>query len=176
MPRFDLGTILQDAVSSGYGDLVTRPTGRAVRSSVEAKLPNAEDGNVIVIDFSAVRCLDISCADEVVGKLLLQYGKGEHFVLSGVTEAHCESIEMVLERHGMTVVAQSRDGSLQVLGQLDEPVRRAFVAVQQSEASVASEVADRLELSTEAAQPLLDELLTRRLVTREADQFKALSA
>ena len=176
MPTFDLGTILQDAVRSGYGDLVTRPTGRAVRSSVEEMLPEQEDGNTVVIDFSAVRCLDISCADEVVGKLLLQYGQGQYFVLSGVTEAHCESIDLVLERHRMTVVAQSRNGSLQVLGPLDEPVRRAFVAVQQSDASAASDVANRLALTTEAAQPLLDELLTRRLVTREADQFKALSA
>ncbi len=176
MPRFDLGIILQDAVSYGYGDLVTRPTGRAVRSSVEEMLPEHEDGHTVVIDFSAVRCLDISCADEVVGKLLLQYGQGKYFVLSGVSEAHCESIDLVLERHGMTVVAQSRDGSLQVLGPLDEPVRRAFVAIQQSDASAVSEVADRLALTTEAAQPLLDELLTRRLVTREADQFKALSA
>jgi len=155
---------------------VTRPTGRAVRSSVEEMLPQAEDGNTVVIDFSAVRCLDISCADEVVGKLLLQYGQGQYFVLSGVTEAHCESIEMVLERHGMSVVAQSRDGSLQVLGPLDEPVRRAFGAVQESDVAAASDVADRLALTTEAAQPLLDELLTRRLVTLEADQFKALSA
>jgi len=139
-------------------------------------LPQQQDGNTVVIDFSQVRCLDISCADEVVGKLLLQYGQGRHFVLSGVTEAHCESISQVLERHGMTVVAQSRDGSLQVLGPLDEPVRRAFVALQQSDASAASDVADRLALTTEAAQPLLDELLTRRLVVREADQFKALSA
>ncbi len=176
MPRFDLGTILQDAVRCGYGDLVTRPTGRAVRSSVEEMLPEQADGNTVVIDFSAVRCLDISCADEVVGKLLLQYGQGQYFVLSGVTEAHCESINLVLERHRMTVVAQSRDGSLQVLGPLDEPVRRAFVAVQQSDVSAASDVADRLALSREAAQPLLDELLTRRLVTQEADQFKALSA
>lgn len=155
---------------------MTRPTGRAVRSSVEEMLPQAEDGNTVVIDFSAVRCLDISCADEVVGKLLLQYGQGQYFVLSGVTEAHCESIEMVLERHGMSVVAQSRDGSLQVLGPLDEPVRRAFGAVQESDVAAASDVADRLALTTEAAQPLLDELLTRRLVTLEADQFKALSA
>jgi hypothetical protein len=163
-------------VSYGYGDLVTRPTGRAVRSSVEEMLPKPNEGNTVVIDFSAVRCLDISCADEVVGKLLLQYGKGQYFVLSGVTDAHCESIEMVLERHGMTVVAQSRDGSLQVLGPLDEPVRRAFVAVQQSDAAAASDVADRLALTTEDAQPLLEELLTRRLVIREADHFKALSA
>ena len=176
MPNIDLGTILQNAVPFGYGDLVTRPTGRAVRSSVEEMLPQQDAGTTTVIDFSTVRCLDISCADEIVGKLLLQYGKGQYFVLSGVSEAHCESIDLVLERHGMAVVAQNRDGSLQVLGPIDEPVREAFGAVLQSDLSAASDVADRLALSMEAAQPLLDELLTLRLVTQEADQFRALSA
>ena len=176
MPNIDLGTILQNTVSFGYGDLVTRPTGRAVRSGVEEMLPHHDDGKTTVIDFSAVRCLDISCADEIVGKLLLQYGKGQHFLLSGVTEAHCESIDLVLERHGMAVVAQNRDGSLRVLGPLDEPVREAFGAVLQLDFAAASDVADRMALPMEAALPLLDELLTRRLVTQEADQFRALSA
>ena len=176
MPNIDLGTILRDAVPFGCGDLVTRPTGRAVRSSVEELLPLQGAGKTTVIDFSAVRCLDISCADEIVGKLLLQYGKGQYFVLSGVSEAHCESIDLVLERHGMAVVAQNRDGSLQVLGPVEEPVRRAFGAVLQSDPAAASDVADCLDISTEATLPLLDELLTLRLVTQEADQFKALSA
>jgi hypothetical protein len=176
VPNIDLGTILQNAVPFGYGDLVTRPTGRAVRSSVEAMLPRHDDGKTTVIDFSAVRCLDISCADEIVGKLLLQYGQGQHFVLRGVSEAHRESLDLVLERHGVAVVAQGRDGALQVLGPVGEPVKAAFGAVLQSGCSAASEVADRLSLPMEAALPLLDELLTRRLVTQKADQFRALSA
>jgi len=176
VPNIDLGTILQDTVPFGYGDLVTRPTGRAVRSSVEEMLPHQDAGKTTVIDFSAVRCLDISCADEIVGKLLLQYGKGQYFMLSGVSEAHCESIDLVLERHGMAVVARDRDGLLQLLGPVDAPVREAFGAVLQSDRSAASDVADRLAVPMEAALPLLDELLTLRLVTRDADQFRALSA
>lgn len=176
MPNIDLGTILQNTVPFGSGNLVTRSTGRAVRSGVEEMLPQHDDGKITVIDFSAVRCLDISCADEIVGKLLLRYGNGHHFVLVGVTEAHCESIDLVLERHGMAVVAQNRDGSLQLLGPVEEPVRKAFGAVMQSDFAAASDVADRLALSMEAALPLLDELLTRGLVTQEADRFRALSA
>lgn len=176
MPNIDLGTILRNAVPFGYGDLVTRPTGRAVRSGVEEMMPREDDANPVVIDFSAVRCLDISCADEIVGKLLVEHGNGQQFVLSGVTEAHCESIDIVLERHRKAVVARNRDGSLQVLGPLDEPVRKAFGAVSQSDPSAVSDVASRLALSTEAAQPLLDELLSRGLVRQEADQFRAVSA
>ena len=176
MPNIDLGIVLNDTVTYGYSDLVTRPTGRAVRGGVERLLPQKDDEKPVVIDFSSVRCLDISCADEVVGKLLLQNGSGRYFVLTGVSEAHCEAIEQVMERHNMAVVAQNPDGSPKVLGPLDEPVRRAFGAVVQSDCGRASDVAGRLDISTEAAQPLLDELLTRRLVTRTQDQFRALSA
>ena len=176
MPNIDLGTILQRAVSRGHGDLVTRPTGRAVRGGVEELLTSENKGQTTVIDFGAVRCLDISCADEIVGKLLLQYGHGQYFVLTGVTEAHCDAIDVVLERHGMAVVAQDRHGSRQVLGPLDETVRRAFGAVTQSEVALETDVANRLDVSTEAARPLLEELLTRHLVTQEADQYRALSA
>jgi len=74
------------------------------------------------------------------------------------------------------VVAVSLKKKLHVLGPVGEPVRKAFGAVQQSDRSVASDVADRLAISTEATLPLLAELLTLRLVTQEADQFRALSA
>ncbi len=176
MPNIDLGLILRNAVPSGYGDLVTRPTGRAVRSGVEELLPQNRDEHPVVIDFGAVRCLDISCADEIVGKLLLDHGNGRHFVLTGVTDAHCDAIQQVLERHGMTVVARCRDGSLELLGPLDDDLRRVFGAVQNLDAAPASDVADRLDLTPEVTRPLLDELLMRRLVTQRADQFKALSA
>ena len=176
MPNIDLGTILESAISVGHGDLVTRRTGRAVRGGVEELMSTESDGQTHVIDFGAVRCLDISCADEIVGQLLLRYGRGRYFVLTGVTEAHCDAIDVVLERHGMAVVARDRDGSMQVLGPLDETVKRAFSAVIQSEVAAESDVADRLAVSTEAARPLLQESLTRHLVTLEADMYRALSA
>ena len=72
MPTIDLRSILQETVSGWYGDLVTRPTGHAVRRGVEEVLAEYDGEQVAVIDFSSVRLLDLSCADEVVAKLLLQ--------------------------------------------------------------------------------------------------------
>ncbi|NIU79845.1 MAG: hypothetical protein GWN71_41805, partial [Gammaproteobacteria bacterium] len=69
MQRIDLRHILRHTVSDLYGDLVTRPTGKAVRHGIEQALARADGRQVAVIDFSTVRCLDISCADEIVGKL-----------------------------------------------------------------------------------------------------------
>ena len=59
--------VLQQSVAGFYADLVTRPTGRAVRESIERTLPA---GTIAVMDFTGVGCLDYSCADEIVAKLV----------------------------------------------------------------------------------------------------------
>jgi hypothetical protein len=172
----DLVTILQQTVSTGYGDLVTRHTGRAVRGGVEEILDAVDGGQVAVIDFSAVGCLDISCADEIVGRLLLDYGHGRYFLLRGVSEAHCEAISLVLERHGMAVVAEDRHGKMQLLGPLAENAKRAFAAVIENGPALVNEVAQRLDMPPETTREVLNELLERRLVQQEAGGYRALIA
>ncbi len=176
MNSIDLITILQQTVSTGYGDLVTRHTGRAVRGGVEELLDAVDGGQVAVIDFSAVGCLDISCADEIVGRLLLDYGQARYFLLRGVTEAHCEAISLVLERHGMAVVTEDRHGQLQLLGPLAETAKRAFAAVIESGPALVNDVAARLDMPTETTRQVLNELLERRLVQQEAGGYRAPTA
>lgn len=174
MHSIDLRTILEDTVSAGYGDLVTRNTGRAVRGGIEQALARVDGEQTTVIDFSDVGCLDISCADEIVGKLLLTHGHGR-FLLRGVTEAHCEAIDMVLERHKLAAVALDRDGQLGLLGPLPEATRRAFEAVAQNGRAGADQLAAWLDLPTEATRQALEALLELRLVQQEADGYRALS-
>ena len=176
MNSIDLITILQQTVSTGYGDLVTRHTGRAVRGGVVELLDAVDGGQVAVIDFSAVGCLDISCADEIVGKLLLDYGQARYFLLRGVTEAHCEAISLVLERHGMAVVTEDRHGQRQLLGPLAETAKRAFAAVIENGPALVNDVAARLDMSTETTRQVLNELLERRLVQQEAGGYRAPTA
>ena len=68
--HIDVSDVLRQAVSESYSNLVTRPTGVAVRSYIEAQLQRSEsdDGIVTVIDFSRVGMMDFSCADEIVAK------------------------------------------------------------------------------------------------------------
>lgn len=71
--HIDVGGALRRSVCHLYSDLVTRPTGAAVRREIEHQLAAAGDRTLTVIDFSQVGLLDFSCADEVVAKLLLRY-------------------------------------------------------------------------------------------------------
>ncbi len=103
MRAISLWAILQRTVSDGYTDLVTRRTGVAVRGGIEEELAGTE-GEPTFIDFGDVRCLDYSCADEIVAKLVLQHG-GWRFFLRGLTPSQKDAIGPVLERHNLAVVS-----------------------------------------------------------------------
>ena len=61
--------MLREAVTTPYLNLVTRPTGVAVRGRIESVLATSE-WETAMLDFSDVVLLDPSCADEVVAKLV----------------------------------------------------------------------------------------------------------
>ena len=75
--EIDVRAVLSKSVCEFHNDLVTRSTGRAVRNGIEAHLQEHPDVTVVVLDFSAVRVLDCSCADEVIAQLLLRRSTGD---------------------------------------------------------------------------------------------------
>ena len=110
-----------------YSNLVTRPTGAAVRGQIERLLDDAHERTLTVIDFSQVSMIDFSCADEVIAKLLMRYEADDpprdaYFLFRGVTDEHWDAIEAVLERHGLALVLEQADG-VHVVGTLER--RRA---------------------------------------------------
>jgi hypothetical protein len=92
--------VLQQSVAGFYADLVTRPTGRAVRESIERALTA---GTIAVMDFTGVGCLDYSCADEIVAKLVRE--KVRVLLLRGTSDAH-----------RLAAVCERPDGTLHVIG------------------------------------------------------------
>ncbi|HEV8263760.1 MAG TPA: hypothetical protein VGQ06_02340 [Gemmatimonadales bacterium] len=130
MQHIKVHDILQQSVAGFYTDLVTRPTGRAVRETIERDLPA---GTIAVMDFTGVGCLDYSCADEIVAKLVRE--KVVVLLLRGTSDAHRDAIEPVLQGHGLAAVCERPDGTLGVLGArepaaalLDELVARHLAA------------------------------------------------
>ena len=65
-----IGHVLRETAATPYRNLITRPTGAAVRDRIEAALARS-DCAIALLDFSDVDLLDYSCADEVVAKLLM---------------------------------------------------------------------------------------------------------
>jgi hypothetical protein len=123
MPFINLRMVLQRTVSDDYGDLVTRRTGAAVRGGIEQELASADWTGPAIIDFGAVRCLDLSCADEIVAKLVLQYGS-HRFLFRGLTLSQRDALEHVLEHHGLAVVVLADGaGRVEMLGPVAEAER-----------------------------------------------------
>ena len=142
--HIDLGSVLRQTLSATlYSNLVTRPTGRAVRTQIETLLEST-GRSLTVLDFTHVQMIDFSCADEVVAKLLMEQGGGPtreaYFVFRGMTDDHWDAIESVLERHGLALVVE-RDGDVELVGVVDERELRAFHALKRLGRSEAGELA-----------------------------------
>ncbi len=176
MQRIDLAPLLRETVATPYSDLVTRPTGAALRDRIERAIDGSSH-RTTQLDFSEVGLLDFSCADEVVAKLLLRCADDEeHYVLlSGITDRHLDAIDHVLERHGLSVAALAHgEAGPRVLGVTTPDVVAAFQAIQRLGAGDAGRLADALGWTIERAADALQSLALRRLIQAAGGTFRPL--
>ncbi len=179
MMHIDLSSVLRQTVSCElYSNLVTRPTGAAVRAQIEALLADARERSLTVIDFSHVGMIDFSCADEVVAKLLLQSvstergGREAYFLFRGVTDDHWDAIETVLERHRLALVLETDDGA-RVVGIVDDGERTVWEKVYELGRTGAADLASALGAGEPECRAALDALHRRRLVMRTDEGYIA---
>jgi hypothetical protein len=180
--HIDVSSMLRKSVCELYSNLVTRPTGAAVRCEIEQELDRIGDRALTVIDFSHVGLLDFSCADEIVAKLLLQYVSTDaprrevYFLFRGISESHMEAIEAVLERHQLALVTQHSDGQSHLVGITDLEERRAWEIISELGAGASADVADAIGLSADDAERTLDKLWRRRLLIRHDNGYVAVGS
>lgn len=115
--------VLREAVASPYPNLVTRPTGAAVRARIEDALA-AVGASGALLDFSDVELLDLSCADEIVAKLMR--GAPRTVALRGLHEDLWEAVDEVLRRQGLAVVIVPDVDPPALLGAVTADQRIAF--------------------------------------------------
>ncbi len=97
-----------------------RERGRQLRGEILVHMQGLPPDGVLIVDFSAVRTLDFSAADEVVGSLVGRVIAGElgnrRFVLAGLSEAVRESIDAVLQLRKRQCLELGADGRARALG------------------------------------------------------------
>jgi hypothetical protein len=180
MNRIDVGGVLKTSVCDLYSNLVTRPTGAAVRIGIEHQLDEIGDRALAILDFSHVRLLDFSCADEIVAKLLQQYVSVDlprrevYFLFYGMSESHLEAIESVLECHRLALVTQLADEDPCLIGIVDGDARRIWETMRDIGSGELADVADATGLAPEGVEQTLDDLWRRRLVIRQGNRYVAL--
>jgi hypothetical protein len=113
--HIDVHSVLQESSAGVYTDLVTRPTGRVVRERIQRVFAAGGVAPAVArMDFSGVGCMDYSCADEIVARLVREWPAV--LLLRNLTDGHREAIQPVLAAHGLAVLVEQPDGTLDALG------------------------------------------------------------
>lgn len=176
MERIQLAPLLREALTLPSTDLVTRPTGAALRGRIEARIA-ASPHPTTHLDFDAIRLVDFSCADEVVAKLLLNDdGERPRFVvLVNVEESHREAIEHVLETHRLSIVAVAcGERRPHMLGWRTPDLVAAFEGVVDLGIGDAGRLAERLGWTVERAADALQSLAFRRVLQAASGTYRPL--
>lgn len=159
-----IGRLLREAVAAPYRNLVTRPTGAAVRIRIEKTIA---DSNCLtaLLDFSEIELVDLSCADEVVAKLLLTVAPAYFVVLQGLREDHHEAIDHVLTHHRLAVAAIPQ-GRLpfRLLGWVPADPRAAFSCICEHGPLRAADLSRALRWPCSRGSAALNDLAVHRLV------------
>jgi hypothetical protein len=160
-----LDHLLREEVATPYRHLVTRRTGAAVRSGIERALA-ASACHTALLDFTEVDLLDLSCADEIVAKLLMNPGPASErcVVLQGLREDQLEAVEHVLNHHRLAVAAVlADDAPPDLLGCADDDARAAFAQVRNAGPTDVPSLAGALAWAEPRARAALDALASLRL-------------
>lgn len=172
--------VLHTRVATLYSNLVTRPTGRAVRLAIEQQIQESGGPCLSILDFSQVGVIDFSCADEVIAKLLRRYERPDRpydafFLAHGVCEHHKEPIEAVLQRHSLLLVALE-SGRPALWGPAPLRLRAAWDCLNRLGCAFGAEFALARGVSCSAANSWLKRLVRWRVAVPEAGgRFSSLS-
>src|SRR5512147_2655111 len=175
MTKYDLYKFLREELKYGSNNLVTRPSGQAIRERIERDIEKEPEGAVIALDFSKIGVIDYSCADEVVAKLVSRLLAGEYgdkyLLLSGLNDNQRENIEVALERKDLAVTAEMRDGTRTVLGTLNNYLKDTLDLVVKKKKLTSKDLADVRKLEANTSGTRLLNLHKKRLV-RRAEEVK----
>jgi hypothetical protein len=163
--------LLRESVQTAYCDLVTRSTGRAVRTSIQQALV-AGGASLAMLDFSEVGLVDFSCADEIIAKLLMDPPGETYLMLQGLREEQLEAIEHVLEHHDIAaLVCDSAAGVARPVGRVSPDLRTAFFSLQAEGSTTAERLARRLSWPLTRTTEVLETLARLRLVRADSGSY-----
>ncbi len=170
MKTYNLYKILKEELKNGSSDLVTRPSGQAIRERIEKDIAKEGDRAVISLDFSKIGVIDYSCADEIVAKLVSRLLGGEYgdkyILLTGLNENQKENIEVALERKGLAIMAKTRNNKKILLGNINNYLKQTLDLILEKDKITAKELSEAMKLEPNTSGTRLLNLHKKRLVRR----------
>jgi hypothetical protein len=170
MPKYDLYKLFKEELKNGSSDLVTRPSGQVIRVRIERNISAEKNGEVISLDFSKIGIIDYSCADEIVAKLISRLLSGKYgdryIVLTGLNVNQKENIEVALERKDLAVMAEMKDGTKILLGNLNNYLKETLNLVLKKVKITAKDLSEAMKLEANTSGTRLLNLHKKRVVRR----------
>ncbi|MFQ5688271.1 MAG: hypothetical protein ACE5GV_16600 [Candidatus Scalindua sp.] len=162
--------MLKEELNNGSSDLVTRPSGQAIRGRIERDIVKEGDRVVIALDFSKIGVIDYSCADEIVAKLVSRLLGGEYgdkyILLVGLNENQKENIEVALERKDLAVMAKIKGNKNILLGNINNYLKQTLDTILEEGRITAKEFSEIMNLEANTSGTRLLNLYKKRLVRR----------
>jgi hypothetical protein len=170
MTRYDLYKLLKEELGNGSKDLVTRPSGQAIRERIERDIEREPEDAVVALDFSKIGVIDYSCADEIVAKLVSRLLSGEYgeryLLLAGLNENQKENIEVAVERKDLAVMAEMKDGDRVLLGNLNSYLKDTLDFIVKKKKATSKDLSDAKKIEANTSGTRLLNLYKKRLVRR----------
>jgi len=170
MTKYDLYNLLKEELGNDSKDLVTRPSGQAIRERIEREIEKEPEGAVVALDVSEIGVIDYSCADEIVTKLVSRLLSGEYgdkyLLLIGLNKNQKENIEVALERKDLAIMAEMRDNRRVVLGNLNNYLKDTLEFIVEKKKATSKDLSDARKLEANTSGTRLLNLHKKRLVKR----------
>jgi len=169
-------SFMREVLLNGSTNLVTRETGTVIRERLERELITESEPTVAFLDFSGVGVIDYSCADEVIAKLISRLLSGEYgdtfVVFESLSPNQMENIEVALERKKLAVLYLQEGGGWQVIGFLNNYLRKTLISVMEKGAITLRELAREGGIGLNTGGTRLLNLYKKRLIWRSEEISK----
>lgn len=133
------------------GYLIGREEGVRLKEAICRQLDQLDLNSVLVLDFGEVEFIDVSCADELVVKVLARLQAGEFpdrfLVLSNLKPQHRENVEAALSVGGKAVFVKNGK-EWTTLGELISSYRDALEVVNRHKVITARELYESMHYET----------------------------
>lgn len=159
------------------GLLIARDMGEKAKEIIFGKLSEFGSNTVLEMDFSSIKYMDASCANEVVVMVLRRLESGEYpgvfIVLSKIAEQPRSNLEFAMKAVKKAVVVREEAGWT-ILGELMDSYRTALDKVMQLGSATARELQKVMNYNTvNEASTKLSSLYQQSLVAREEASGKS---
>ena len=157
------------------GILSGRPRGAELLEELMEYLLSGPTDSATPLDFSRVSFMDVSCADEMLNKLLLRLTSGEighrYVYIAGANISVRETIAAVLQLRELAALYKDGDHGdrVEVLGVLKTPMREVLDVLLAHKCATSAEISDALGKNINIVCNRLNALQRLGLVCRLRD-------